>query len=346
MRRRYAARSTGTFDLLSEAGRDCVGAIQLLPPDDTPVPPAPWQGLALDEAGVAARLRAARIGAFPGSVDDQGFRISLAGAQEKTALLCVDGVWHEPIGSTPTTHILKLPLGRVGMEGVDPSTSVANEWLCLKLLGETGMPVAKASLERFDRRFASDGMTLLRLPQEDACQALGLPSAAKYEADGGPGIERMMALWPGSRVPTSDRERFFAAQLLFWLMAAPDGHTKNFSLFLERGGRYSMTPLYDVMSVWPYMGGSGLQKQKVTLAMGWHGRNRHFRWNDIGIRHVRDTARRCGLEARLPSLLEELHDRVTGAIERCAGDLPPDVPDTIVEPILSRTRDMLDRLVS
>lgn len=355
MKRRHGARSTSTFDLLTEAGRDCVGAIQLLAPDASIDAPTPWAGRPLDDADIAALLRATRAGVFPGQGIDDGFRISLAGAQEKTALLQVDGRWYEPEGSTPTTHILKLPLGRVGMEGIDLSTSVPNEWLCLKLLGEIGLPVASASIarfedqqvlvvERFDRRFASDGRTLLRLPQEDACQALGLASAEKYEIDGGPGIERMMALCSGSRAPQRDRERFFTAQLMFWLLAAPDGHAKNFSLFLEPSGRFSMTPLYDVMSVWPYLGGAGLQRQKVTLAMGWHGRNRRFRWHEVTLRHVQAMAQRCGIDAALPELLQSTRERTSLAIDRIGAALPADCPAAVAEPILQRTQQMLTRL--
>ena len=56
--------------------------------------------------------------------EDEGLRISLAGAQEKTALLLHEGKWCRPRGTTPTTHILKLPLGQVGRSRADFSTSV------------------------------------------------------------------------------------------------------------------------------------------------------------------------------------------------------------------------------
>jgi serine/threonine-protein kinase HipA len=94
-----------------------------------------------------------------------------------------------PLGATPTTHIIKLPLGLVGNMRADMRTSVYNEWLCLKLMGALGFDVAQADLasfadhppvlvvERFDRKPHPSGKWILRLPQEDFCQALGVNPA-------------------------------------------------------------------------------------------------------------------------------------------------------------------------
>ena len=62
------------------------------------------------------------------------FRISIAGAQEKTALLWHNNKWHLPHGVTPTSHIIKLPIGKIKHSGIDLSDSVENEWLCLQIL--------------------------------------------------------------------------------------------------------------------------------------------------------------------------------------------------------------------
>src|SRR5690606_17250821 len=130
---------------------------------------------------------------------------SIAGAQEKTGLLRHQGRWCVPLGSTPSTHIFKLPLGLVGNMRADMTGSVENEWLCLKLMAAFGIPVAEADMAsfdgqpvllvtRFDRRLADDGSWWMRLPQEDMCQASGLPASRRYESDGGPGIARIMEL--------------------------------------------------------------------------------------------------------------------------------------------------------
>ena len=356
MRRRFGARSSATIDLLAEVGRDCVGAVQLLEPDVAPAMPGPATGTPLDEGEVAALLRDADPGAVPGGTGGGGFRISLAGAQEKTALTRIDGRWHRPHGATPTTHILKLPLGRVAMRGVNLSTSVANEHLCMRFLAALGLDVADTAVARFedvealvvtrfDRRLASDGATLLRLPQEDFCQAFGLSREAKYEADGGPGIARCMALLAGSRRAGEDRRAFFTAQVVFRLLAAVDGHAKNFSLRLERGARYSLAPLYDVLSVWPYLGTPALPRQRAAFAMGWHGRNRHYRLAEIRPRHVAATAARCAMKGELPGIVERLVATVPEAIERVCVQTREDVPTGVAGPVFDAVTDTLARLV-
>src|SRR5690606_7420199 len=157
------------------------------------------------------------------------FRISIAGAQEKTALLRLDSQWCRPQGATPTTHIFKLPLGLVGNLGFDMSESVENEWLCSRILHAYGLPVARTrvlqfedmkvlTVERFDRAWweGKDGKRwLLRLPKEDMCQATGTPPHLKYESDGGPGIRTIMKLLATSSNPDHDRRIFFQAQVLF-----------------------------------------------------------------------------------------------------------------------------------
>ena len=123
---RFGTASTSAFDLLAEVGRDCVGAVQLLAVDQKPEALKSITGEPLDDKGVANALRAAVAPTPLGQREEELFRISIAGAQEKTALLWHDGQWHRPSGATPSTHIFKLPLGRVGNMQADLSTSVEN----------------------------------------------------------------------------------------------------------------------------------------------------------------------------------------------------------------------------
>lgn len=184
--------------MLNAIGRDCVGALQLLPENQEPVGFDTIEGVPLSDAGVEKHLLNA---VAPTSVlgqhadEDEEWRISIAGAHEKTALLWHKNSWMRPLGATPTTHILKLPLGQVGR--IDMSTSVENEWLCARILHAYGLPVASCEIanfgsqrvlvvERFDRRLHSSDNWWMRLPQEDFCQALGVPPRNKYESDGGP----------------------------------------------------------------------------------------------------------------------------------------------------------------
>ena len=150
--RRYKTKSIEVFQLLQAVGRDCVGAVQLLPEGALPQGWDEITGEPLSEHQVAEVLRAVPAQAPLGQAhDDDFFRISLAGAQEKTALLFTNKRWHRPLGATPTTHILKLPLGLVGgSRRVDLADSIENEWLCAQILYYLHLPVATTEMWRFE----------------------------------------------------------------------------------------------------------------------------------------------------------------------------------------------------
>lgn len=207
---------------------------------------------------------------------DESFRLSIAGAQEKTALLQVSGQWCRPLGATPTTHILKPPIGVTSGRNLDLRLSVENEWLCNQIVRALGLPAAACQMQdfgarralvvkRFDWNWHPQGW-IARLPQEDFCQAKGLSSDQKYEQKGGPGIAAFLEVLKGGEAFHEDGRNFLCAQLLFWHLAAIDGHAKNFSLFVLPGGRYRMTPLYDVLSAWPLIdtGPNALQYKKQS----------------------------------------------------------------------------------
>src|SRR5262249_11369917 len=149
IRRRVASRfhtgSTEAFDLLAAIGRDCVGAVQLLPDEQAPVGFDRVEGAPVSDEDIERHLVSSAGGTatFGASSDpEDDFRISLAGAQEKDAFLFWNGQWMRPHGATPTTHIFKMPMGLVGGRNADFSTSVDNEWLCMRLLRAYGLPVA------------------------------------------------------------------------------------------------------------------------------------------------------------------------------------------------------------
>ena len=346
IQRRFGTRSSDTFDLLQEVGRDCVGAIQLLPEDEAPNDVRPIQGSKLTDAQVETLLSNLRDPRFGRDDADREFRISLAGAQEKTALLRHKRQWMRPVGTTPSTHILKPPIG-IGADGIALATSVENEWLCSRILDSFGIPVAHCEMrqfgdqkalivERFDRRLSTRGDWIIRLPQEDFCQATGTPSARKYESDGGPGIGRIMDLLLGSSQAVEDRQSFFKTQMLFWMLCAIDGHAKNFSIFLEPAGTYRLTPRYDVLSAYPIMGkGRGqLSPNKAKMAMAVEGASRHYRWLEISPRHWEETARRCGLAATYPDLVQEIIETSAGVMQDITSALPSDFPESVLAPVL------------
>src|SRR2546422_10977622 len=120
---------------------------------------------------------------------------------------------------------------------------------------------------------------LIPLRKKVFCRARAPPPALKYESDGGPGIERIMELLLGSERAAEDRRDFMRTQLVFWLLAAIDGHAKNFSIFLQAGGAFRLTPRYDILSAHPMLGhGRGkLSRHKIRMAMAVRGQNRHYR---------------------------------------------------------------------
>jgi serine/threonine-protein kinase HipA len=352
---RFGARTNRCFDLLWHIGRDCVGALQLFP-DDAPLDVRRVDAEPLTEAQIAATLRNYRTMPL-GMGADTEFRISIAGAQEKTALLRLDGGWHRPLGATPTTHIFKLPIGRIEHSNMDLSDSVENEWLCHLILKAYGLPVAGAEMatfdgvkaltvERFDRRWAEDRSWIIRLPQEDMCQALGVPPALKYESDGGPGIARIMELLFGSSEGLTDRRTFMAMQVIFWLLGAIDGHAKNFSIFLLPGGGFRLTPAYDILSAYPLVAKRQLEQTNLRMAMALKGKNRHYHWARILKRHWLGSAHACRFpEEEMEVIIGDLLDKMDGVVETATNQLPSSFPDDVAGPILDGMREARDRLV-
>ena len=367
--RRFRTATAGAFDLLAEIGRDCVGALQILPDGAAPGEVRGIDAEPLDEAGVARLLKLSLAPTPLGggaanaanAADTDDFRISIAGAQEKTALLWHQGQWWRPRGATPTTHILKLPLGLVGNMKLNLNQSVENEWLCAQLLQAHGLPVARChplvfegqrvlGVERFDRRWSDDSRWLLRLPQEDLCQATGTPAHAKYEADGGPGMARILEVLNASSRRVIDRANFFRAQLLFWMLCAPDGHAKNFSLALQAGGGFSMTPLYDVMSAYPVLGaGPGrLSAHRVKLAMALRTRNPHWKMRDIQRRHWVEVGRRHGIVTvdgdGVEAIIDDVVARTPAVVATVASQLPAGFSAQLADVVFSGLRAAARRL--
>ena len=351
--RRYQVGSTDAYTLLREIGRDCVGALQIVPAGGTPPTDLRVQAEPLSDAQVAQVIRSTVQPAAYGDSDvrDDDFRISIAGAQEKTALTFWQGRWCRPLGATPTTHIFKLPMGVIGNLQLDMRHSVENEWLCAKLVAAFGLPVAHCEMlqfedqkilgvERFDRRWWK-GEQLLRLPQEDMCQATGTPPVLKYEADGGPGVDRIMALLDGSAERERDRYRFFMAQLLFWMLSATDGHAKNFSIFLRPQGAFEMAPLYDVLSVYPMLGeGPGkLSAHRARMAMAVRSKNAHWQVNKILLRHWQAVGARYGIVSPrgfgVDDLIEKAVQHTPAAVRRVQAQLPQGFPMEVAEPIFT-----------
>ncbi|QIW15948.1 serine/threonine protein kinase [Pasteurellaceae bacterium RH1A] len=350
IQQRFQVSTKHPFDLLSVIGQDCVGAIQLYQ-EGKSRPVRRIYAEPLSESEIESLLKNYQYSPL-GMQNHEDFRISLAGAQEKTALLLHNNQWCRPLHTTPTSHIFKLPIGMVGQGQLDLSKSCENEWLCLKLMKMFGLAVPEADImhfgdttvlvvKRFDRRWSKRESWLVRLPQEDFCQALNIAPARKYESDGGPSMGQILSVLNGSVTPVEDRKHFLKAQIVFWLLCAIDGHAKNFSLFLEQGNRYRLTPFYDVISAYPLISEKTLQKQKVKMAMAWQGENKHYLWHKIQPRHFYSTAKLAAIAAET---VDEILHEILRDSTKLSSIKTAHLPSFIADPILEGLSQQLTKL--
>jgi serine/threonine-protein kinase HipA len=338
---RWAAKfhvsARNAFALISHVGEDCAGAVQFVTPERLAAihsgkeDEVEW----LDEADVAKRLQALRTDHAAWRLPRDTGQFSLAGAQPKTALLLQNGRWGVPAGRLPTTHILKPPTGQLAGQA-------ENEHLCLMLARALGLPAAQSEVMRFGDEIAiaverydrfQSGNAVVRIHQEDVCQALGIMPTRRYQNEGGPSpntIADLLRTYSTDR--SADVGTFVAALGFNWLIAGVDGHAKNFSLLLGTR-RARLAPLYDVASVLPH---DAFELRKVKAAMKIGG---EYKLGQIGLRQWQKFARRTRVNAdelieRLTSMAKQLPDEATSAsavmrekgldaatVERLAGQL-------------------------
>jgi len=193
-------------------------------------------------------------------------------------------------------------------------------------------------VERFDRRWTSNQDWILRLPQEDFCQAMNLPSSKKYQADHGPGMIDCLRLLQNSSKTYEDRVNFIKTQIVFLLLSAPDGHAKNFSVHLQPGDNFSLTPVYDVLSIYPI--DNKQLKHRAKLAMGWMGTTKGYRYKiqDIQLRHILFTAKKLGLLDEVEVFIRQIVSLAGQAVETTESLAKThNIDMQIAQPILEQT---------
>ena len=339
--RNVRASGTDTFSILSAIGKDCVGAFQFLSENQSTKNKSDEMEN-LDESSVEEILK--NLEKMPlGLRHTDNFRITIAGAQKKTALLFRNKKWWKPNSAARTTHILKPPIGFLGE--LDLTKSVENEFYCLNVLELFGLPVNEASIEtfgetnvltvkRFDRKLTKTGK-LVRIHQEDLCQALSVNSNKKYQNEGGPRAIDILNLLSRSDRILNDTKIFVKSLVLFNLLGATDGHAKNYSIFLKNDGTFQLTPLYDVISLQPNIDSFQLNRKNFKMSLS-VGNNRHYNVNDIVKRHYLETGERAGISAELISdAFDEITDSLKSVFEKVESVLPPDFPIEIHESIMN-----------
>ncbi|MBR3225703.1 MAG: HipA domain-containing protein [Atopobiaceae bacterium] len=241
---------TNPFLLLEHFGRDCPGAVQLCPPDEVAtvlMQEGSYEPISNVEIG--RRLREAKSSTDPVWTEAEE-HWSLGGAQGKISLARIGGHWNSCRGSAATTHLFKP-----GVEGF--SLQSLDEYLCMRLAWECGLQVAPVSyeefdgvpaivVERYDREITSNGL-VLRLHQEDLCQALGYMPKDKYT----PSPAEILVLLAADQDGRSIND-FVSALFFNYLIGATDAHAKNYSLMHLADDDVFLAPLYDVASIFPY----------------------------------------------------------------------------------------------
>lgn len=239
------------FAFLKYLGGDCAGAIALYPAGDDP---STHEDVVreLDDRDAAEILKA-----LPGSPLLQGvvegYRISVAGAQDKLVARIREGRVSLPLFGSASTHIIKPAMVRC------PS-SVENECFCQRLAADVGIESARSSIlrvggcpyyvtERYDR--AERNGRIVRYLQEDFCQAMGIDAERKYQIDGGPSAARCFRFLRDHGFGLQDQMRYIDQFLLNFLLGNADAHAKNFSLVSDDSG-VRLAPAYDVMSTAVY----------------------------------------------------------------------------------------------
>lgn len=344
--RKFHVSARNVFALIAHVGEDCAGAVQFVPPErlDTVLSGDADSVEWLDENSIAVRLRMLREDHAAWRLPRDRGQFSLAGAQPKTALLYQKGKWGIPSGRMPTTHILKPPTGQ--FDG-----HAENEHICLALARTFGLPSASSQVmhfggeiaivvERYDR--VHTGNDILRVHQEDVCQALGIPPSSKYQNEGGPGVAGIVeVLRTHSSARDEDVRTFIDAIGFNWLIAGSDAHAKNYSLLIGSGPRVRLAPLYDVASVLPY---EQFDLRKVNLSMKIGGQ---YRLREIGIRQWRKLAQDVRIDgdaliARLRTQAERLPDDARAAQEQAqdAGLVRP-VIDKLIAALTARAKECL-----
>lgn len=308
-----------TFALLAEIGGECAGAVSLYPEGTSPhqYQSSHYRILAPEEAlDLLINLEARPMMAGDGDI-----RISGAGAQEKLVIAFADGKIAIPRGNTPSTHIIKPPI-----KGLQES--VFNEYFCMRLAKETGLPTAEASIyplegtffyltKRYDR--VTDASKTIRLHQEDFCQAMGIPPHHKYENEGGPNLVACFDLLDSfikkGQMPGAEKRKLLQGVIFNYLIGNGDAHAKNFSL-LYRGEAVFLAPFYDLLCTVVY---ANAYKTKMAMKIGGQ-----YKFRDVGERHFHALAEKLGMK---PDFVEKELKTMAAALPKKAAELASELQE-------------------
>ncbi|HHF2901331.1 TPA: HipA domain-containing protein [Vibrio alginolyticus] len=295
-------QSNDVFNLLAKIGHDCTGGISFTESREPPKIGWKYREISASELNELVTQRKSFLPFFG------DYRPCISGTQRKTTLTRLNGKWYVPQEKSLSSHIIKYPMNAIAQSNsvLDMSSSVENEFICTQIAKELGFKVpdmeiittesgAKALVvERFDRCYV-DGI-MSRRHQEDFCQIFGVPEHQKYQSENNLGASKIVDVLSLSAERKANNHDFFKFMVLQYLLGATDGHLKNFSVHIAPGGHYQLAPFYDLLSAYPAVGATGLNKRKLKLAMGLKAsRGYKYHINKICLRHIEQTANQFGI---------------------------------------------------
>lgn len=295
-------QSNDAFNFLSKIGHDCTGGISFTENREPPKIGWKYREISASELNELVTQRKSFLPFFG------DYRPCISGTQRKTTLTRLNGKWYVPQEKSLSSHIIKYPMDVIAQSNsvLDMSGSVENEFICIQIAKELGFKVpdiemitaesgAKAlAVKRFDRCFGDGVVT--RRHQEDFCQIFGVPEHQKYQSENNLGVSNIVDVLSFSAKSTANNHDFFKFMVLQCLLGATDGHLKNFSVHIDLGGHYQIAPFYDLLSAYPAIGVTGLNKRKLKLAMGLKAsRGYKYHINKICLRHIEQTANQFGI---------------------------------------------------
>lgn len=342
--------SDNVFALLERFGGDTAGAYSILPAGDLPSDKPRY--VQINAAQLADWFGKSR--GVPLMLEEGPARMSLSGAQDKiTVYIGEDGAMALPLADAPSSHIIKPAISyRPGL-----AASAANEVYVMRLAAASGLQVPEvrfdaalnaAIIQRYDRQRLPDGR-LGRLHQVDLCQAMGLPSSRKYEAEGGPTFaECLRYVTSHSSAALADGRRLIGWVAYNLIVGNMDSHAKNLSLLHdpEDGDRPRLSPFYDMVSttIYPQLSSrfafkiGGENRPAWIMARHWE---RMANETSLSIRYVRDivTSMARSVQIALPSVHEEM-------LREIPGEANAKVLKSVREEIEKQSRLLLDRIVN
>ncbi len=358
--RRTVAEQNRTDDgdylsILEMLGAECLGAVQIkgenyknIEPSYKPFDPEMMYKLAAEGATRSADLVVEA-------------HLSLTGASGKVgAYKDSEGRWFLPVGSAPSTHILK-------QSHIRYDKIVQNEQLAQRTAALLGIDVPKSEIvearpepgtgaanaltenvlfatERYDRTFEGaedliDGMLCpLRLHQEDLGQALGIPASGKYERPGEQHMKKMFDLIKRySSAPIEDQMKLWDMIVYHWLIGNTDGHIKNFSIVYDAGLKaVRLAPAYDMISTILY----DTHSREMAFSVGGQ-----IEWERIDRACFEEACKEIGLNKRLfMARLDEMDANFDRALSEAAGTMDEEGFDE-AEEMAARIREVRNAAV-